>query len=139
MEIKKVVTYRINGKEYHSLEEMPEPLRKLFEDKNQDGVPDILEGTGIEVIKRVVRLGSPNDLSSSPPEVQEALRQRQPDSAPAKPAMRHLQFEGPSPWQWFLIPGVCHRRHRLFPQHRAIPEYPLSPSTACPLRRLSQA
>ena len=107
MEIKKVIKYRINGKEYHSLEEMPEPLRKLFEDKNQDGVPDILEGTGIEVIKRVVQLGSPNDLSNAPPEVQKALCQRQPDSAPTKQVTRHLQFEGPSTLQWFLFLAVA--------------------------------
>jgi hypothetical protein len=44
--------YIINGKEYHSLADIPESERKkfgadidrLFEDKDNDGVPDILQG-----------------------------------------------------------------------------------------------
>lgn len=44
MEKKQIQKYIINGKEYNSLDEMPEDLRILFEDKNKDGIPDILEG-----------------------------------------------------------------------------------------------
>jgi hypothetical protein len=42
----------LNGKEYNSIEEMPEDVRKtyqtvtdMFADKNQNGIPDIFEGT----------------------------------------------------------------------------------------------
>jgi hypothetical protein len=52
--------YIVNGKTYNSLDEMPPDVRatyeamgNLFADKNQNGVPDILEGTmnaGITVI-----------------------------------------------------------------------------------------
>ena len=98
MEIEKVITYRINGQEYHSLEEMPEKLRLLFEDKNQDGVPDILEGTGVAV-KRIVRVGSAKDLSSAPSEVQEAFQQVQSGPATVQSTPRPLQFEGPTTLQ----------------------------------------
>ena len=99
MEIKKGIKYRINGKEYSSVEEMPETLRRLFEDKNQNGVPDILEGTGIEVIKRVIQAGSAEDLLNAPPVVQQSPGQRQADSGVVKPIPRPLQFEGPTTFQ----------------------------------------
>jgi hypothetical protein len=35
--------YVINGREYHSLEEMPPEDRKFFEDANRNGIPDHLE------------------------------------------------------------------------------------------------
>ena len=42
--------YVVNGKEYGSLAEIPEPERsqvaRILEDKNADGIPDILQGRG---------------------------------------------------------------------------------------------
>ncbi len=39
----KKTTYNINGKEYHSLEEVPEEFRRLLEDKDGDGCPDWIQ------------------------------------------------------------------------------------------------
>jgi len=59
--------YIINGKEYGSLEEIPEaerklldepvnvlgePFNKLLEDKDKDGIPDILQGSGTGTASR---------------------------------------------------------------------------------------
>lgn len=41
---KKIQIYNINGKTYHSLEEVPPELRAFVEDKNGDGMPDFAEG-----------------------------------------------------------------------------------------------
>jgi hypothetical protein len=35
-------TYEVGGQEYHSLEEMPQQYRALFEDRDGDGFPDVL-------------------------------------------------------------------------------------------------
>lgn len=45
---KKITKYIVNGKEYERVEDMPDDVRKIFEDKNQNGIPDILEGAGIK-------------------------------------------------------------------------------------------
>lgn len=34
----------INGKEFASLDQIPEDLKKLLKDENQNGIPDIAEG-----------------------------------------------------------------------------------------------
>ncbi len=41
---KKNAKYIVNGREYDSLDELPEPLRKLLEDRDGDGRPDLFEG-----------------------------------------------------------------------------------------------
>jgi len=46
-------TYVVNGRTYRSLEEMPPEVRKLVEDKNKNGIPDIMEKEG--VIQKVNR------------------------------------------------------------------------------------
>lgn len=45
---KEITKYVVNGKEYERVEDMPENVRKIFEDKNQNGIPDILEDTGLK-------------------------------------------------------------------------------------------
>ena len=49
----------INGKEYHSLDEVPEQYRALLQDTDGDGVPDVLQGATSQRIQvaRVVRNG----------------------------------------------------------------------------------
>lgn len=39
-----VTTYKVDGRQYDSLEAMPEELRSLFEDRNEDGLPDVFPG-----------------------------------------------------------------------------------------------
>ena len=50
--------YEINGEVYHSLDDVPEPYRALFEDRDGDGLPDIVDGMAgiddIEIDERVV-------------------------------------------------------------------------------------
>ena len=36
-------SYKVNGVEYNSLEDMPPDLRGIFEDRDGDGVPDLLQ------------------------------------------------------------------------------------------------
>ena len=36
--------FNINGKNYSSLNDVPQEFKALFEDKNQNGIPDIFEG-----------------------------------------------------------------------------------------------
>ncbi len=84
---KKITKYVVNGKEYNSLEEMPEDIRKIFEDKNQNGIPDILEDTGLKTeFKKEVKFSvkketkAPSALSSgakdpfAPPPSQDKLK-----------------------------------------------------------------
>jgi hypothetical protein len=64
--------YFIDGKEYHSLAEIPESelkklgpdVVKLLEDKNRDGIPDILQGGGVSLRKTKVILESTGDAGS---------------------------------------------------------------------------
>ena len=50
MEIRKTVRYTVNGREYASLDEVPEAFRKLLEDKDADGVPDLLQKLGARTV-----------------------------------------------------------------------------------------
>jgi len=43
---KKTTKYLVNGREYDSLEEVPPEYRSIFEDKDNDGVPDIAQSGG---------------------------------------------------------------------------------------------
>lgn len=38
--------YKVNGKEYHSFDELPEDAKKLFEDKDGNAIPDVFETNG---------------------------------------------------------------------------------------------
>ncbi len=40
-----VVTYEINGRKYHRLEDVPAEFRGLFVDRDGNGVPDVIERT----------------------------------------------------------------------------------------------
>lgn len=53
----KTTKYVVNGKEYERVEDMPESARRILEDKNQNGIPDILENMGLKAeIKKEVKV-----------------------------------------------------------------------------------
>jgi hypothetical protein len=74
-----------NGKEYNSIEDLPPEARKIFEDKNSDGVPDIFDGlmdasknqtgnTGITASTFVVDGKTYNNLEEVPIDKREEIR-----------------------------------------------------------------
>jgi hypothetical protein len=71
---KNVQKFIINGKEYQSLEELPEGLRKLFLDENQNGIPDFFEG-GAKFDLRTL-LQNIAQAQKLPPETKEKILQR---------------------------------------------------------------
>jgi hypothetical protein len=63
--VQKKFKFKVNGQEYDSVEEMPEAARRLFTDRNGNGVPDILEdipqvGHPAPIIRRSAARVQPN-------------------------------------------------------------------------------
>jgi hypothetical protein len=86
-------TITVNGQTYKSVEEMPPDVRKIYEsmisrlteDKDGDGVPDVLQGKGgNSVVQKSTRSVVFSKQYNSPEEVPPELRQLI-DSAQAKP------------------------------------------------------
>jgi hypothetical protein len=75
-----------NGKEYSSLEELPPELRQVYEqalsslaDRDQNGIPDILEGTAAHALVTALNAFHVNgqmygNLDELPPEVRQAYQ-----------------------------------------------------------------
>lgn len=103
--------YIIDGKEYHSLSDIPEPERKkleahlkLLEDKDKDGMPDIFqrEGTKTSHVQttefRVSSSGNADDIGARVKSALEALTSRSlgterqgQENKISEPESRHLK------------------------------------------------
>gem|GEM_PF-6009876 len=73
----------IDGKEYSSLNELPEQFRRFLTDKNQNGMPDAMEGLMNLAFSALQKPGEPlvidargdDFLNRIPPEAREKVRQ----------------------------------------------------------------
>jgi hypothetical protein len=126
----------VNGKEYLHPDEVPAELRHLLEDKDNNGIPDMVEQavkgqSSVNVTMTTSRIFNFNgkeyrSLEEMPPEAQAALKKLNLSSL-LNPSPTQAAIEAPSP------ETSADPQEWLDPNHRGMKA--IEPTTDSPLRR----